>query len=273
MWPETGFTKRDVLDYYRGVGPYLVTHLRGRPLMLGRFPEGVHGRGWGQLECRGRPDWMASAELTLRSGVVREVCLVNDLASLTWVANQGVVELHPFLATADAFDRPTAIVFDLDPGPPAGLVECCRAALALRRLLAESAREGYPKTSGSSGLHVVVPLGTPATYAETKAFARATAARLAAELPDLALDRMARSLRAGKVFVDWAQNDERKQTVAPYSLRATARPGVSTPVTWDEVTAVSASGDPAPLEFTPHAVVERVARFGDLHRAASVSSD
>ena len=183
-----------------------------------------------------------------------------------------MVELHPFLARADSFDVPTAMVFDLDPGAPAGLVECCRVGLTLRDVLDETGRHGFPKTSGSAGLHVVVPTVEPTTYAETKAFARSVAARLAAALPHLVLDRMDRALRSGRVFVDWAQNDERKQTVAAYSLRATAHPGVSTPVTWDEVTTVAERGDATALRFTPADVVDRVARLGDLHRPVAVAA-
>ncbi|MFN2484660.1 MAG: non-homologous end-joining DNA ligase [Candidatus Limnocylindria bacterium] len=264
LWPATGFTKRDMLDYYLRVGPTLVPHLAGRPLMLGRFPEGVEGRGWGQFECRGRPDWMASVPLRLRTGVVREVCVVNDMPSLMWVVNQGVIELHPFLARADAFERPTSVVFDLDPGPAAGLAECARAALRLRGVLDEAGLRAYVKTSGSSGIHVFVPIDATHSYAETKAFARRIAARLASENPELVIDRMTRSLRAGRVFVDWAQNDERKQTVAPYSLRATARPLVSTPITWDEVGTAAAGSDPAILAFGPSQVTERTRDCGDL---------
>ena len=271
LWPATGFSKGGMIDYYRAIGPVLVPHVVGRPVMLGRFPAGVEGRAWGQLACRGRPDWMATTELTLRTGVVRDVCLVNDVASLMWVANQGVIELHPFLARAETFNRPTAMDFDLDPGPPAGLAECARVALALRRVLEAEGRDAVVKTSGSAGLHAVIPLNGAATYGDTKGYARAAAARLAAEQPDLVLDRMTRSLRAGKVFVDWAQNDERKQTVAAYSLRATAVPGVSTPVTWDEVEHVARTGDASALVFSPRDVLERVERLGDVFRGVSAT--
>ena len=179
LWPATGFTKGDLVDYYTRIGPMLVPHLAHRPLMLGRWPEGIEARGWGQWECRGHPAWMATTTLEMRTGTV-EACVVNDLASLVWVANQGVIELHPYLARADAFDRPLSVVFDLDPGPPAGVRECCLVALRLRVALERRGLQGWPKTSGGEGLHVFVPLNDEFTYPVTKAFAREVAAELAA---------------------------------------------------------------------------------------------
>ncbi len=264
LWPAAGFTKGDMIEYYRSVADVMLPHLAGRPVMLARFPTGVHGRGWGQFECRGHPAWMTTAALELRTGVVRDVCLVNDRASLVWIANQGVVELHPFLARSAAFDRPLSVVFDLDPGPPAGMAECATVALRLRSLLAGLGLASHAKTSGSAGLHVFVPLDGSQTYRETKAFARAIAAQLAEELPSLVLDRVSRSARTGRVFIDWAQNDERKQTVAPYSLRAVDRPRVSTPVTWDEVARAAGGGHGAALAFEARDVVARIRERGDL---------
>lgn len=260
MYPATGFTKADVLAYYRAVAPVMVPHLAGRPMMLGRWPEGVDGRGFGQFECRGRPEWMSSAPLRLRDGRVVDVCIVNDEPSLVWLANQGVLELHPYLARWSSFDTPLAIVFDLDPGPPASLVECCRVALRLRDVLGEHNLRAVAKTSGGSGLHVFVPLNVPVTYADTKPFARSVAARLAADLPDLVVDRMSKAVRPGRVFIDWGQNDERKQTVAAYSLRAADSPIVSTPLSWGEV---AAGVDGAALVFSPADVIDRISRLGD----------
>ena len=257
LWPSTGTTKGDLVAYYRGVADVLVPHLRERPLMLGRWPEGVGTRGWGQFECRGRPSWMASYPLRLRDGRVVEICVVNDADSLEWLAQQGVVELHPYLARADAFDRPIGVVFDLDPGPPAAVAECARVALLLRERLDALGLRAAVKTSGAQGLHVVVPIARGPSFAETKAFARGLAAELAAARPDLVLDRMTRAERAGRVFIDWAQNDERKQTVAPYSVRAADEPLVSTPLTWDEV----AAGDV--LAFTIEDALARVRTRGD----------
>ena len=256
--PETGFTKGDLVAYYASVGAAMVPHLARRPLMLGRWPSGVHERGWGQFECRGRPEWMSAFELHMRDGRVVETCVVDDVASLVWLANQGVLEFHPFLARAEAFDRPTAMVFDLDPGAPAGLVECAQVALRLRDVLAAVGLISYVKGSGSIGMHVVVPLNTPVTYAETKSFARAVATLLAHEDPARVVDVMTRARRSGKVFVDWAQNDERKQNIAPYSLRAAAGVPVSAPITWEE----AASADHT--RFGPREVLDRVRDRGDV---------
>ena len=265
LWPSTGYTKGQMLAYYLRIAAALLPHVRGRPVVLGRFPEGVHGRGWGQFECRGHPEWMATRRLALRTGSARNFCLVNDTPSLAWVANQGVVELHPYLAPADAFDVPASVVFDLDPGAPAAILECGRAALWLRALLDGIGLKAFPKTSGGSGLHVIVPLNTPHDYGHTKAFARDVARRLADTHPDAVVDRMAKSLRVGRVFVDWGQNDQRKQTVAAYSLRATEVPSVSTPVAWDELAAAVARGDGRALAFGPADAIDRVERLGDLH--------
>src|SRR5207253_3940135 len=175
LWPATGTTKADLVAYYRDVAPVLVPHLRGHPLMLGRWPEGVAARGWGQLECRGRPQWMSTYPLRLRTGQIVEVCVVDDPDSLVWLANQGVVELHPYLMRANAPDRPTTIVFDLDPGAPAGLPECAEVALLLRDRLAGVRISAAVKTSGSRGLHVSAAV-EGATFTQTKAFARRLAA-------------------------------------------------------------------------------------------------
>ena len=264
LWPAAGFTKRELVEYYAAIAPVLVPHLAERPLTLGRFPQGVDGRGFAQNECRGRPDWVATAELRLRSGERRRYCVVNDSASLLWVANQNTIELHPYLARRDRPDEPTAVVFDLDPAPPADVIACCQVALLLRDELARARLEASVKTSGAEGLHAYVPLNAVHTYAETKAFARSLAARLAAEHPDRIVSTQRRSARGGKVLVDWLQNDPMRSTVAAYSLRATSWPLVSTPVTFEEVEQALASRRPELLTFEPAKVVERVERFGDL---------
>ena len=262
LWPETGTTKRDLVRYYADVAPVIVPHLRGRPLMLGRWPYGVSGRGFGQFECRARPEWMAGFALRLRDGRVVDVCIANDAAALLWLAQQDVVELHAYLARAEAFDTPTSVVFDLDPGPPAGLAEAANLALAVRDELDGRGLRAFVKRTGGNGVHVVVPLNTPGlTYAATKAFARDVAARLARREPRLAIDRPSRAARAGRVFIDWAQNDERKQTIAPYSLRATRVPSVAAPLEWREVDSL-ARGDPA-VAMTPERVIERIRASGD----------
>ncbi len=264
LWPHTGSTKRRMLDYYAAVAPVLVPHLRDRPLTLRRFPEGVEGPGWYQVQCRGRPDWMAVARVQGEGRSAFDYCLVNDLPSLLWVANLGTIELHPFLAPASAMDRPSVLVFDLDPGPPAGLLDCCREALRLRELLRSVGLESSVKTSGSVGLHVYAPLdGTP-TFEDTKAFARAVAALLERRHPEAVVERMRRSLRPGKVLIDWLQNDPTRSTIAPYSLRALPWPTVSTPLAWEEVEEAWRQRRAAGLVFEPEQVLERVSRSGDL---------
>ncbi len=269
LWPATRFTKDDLLAYYRAVGAAMVRQLAGRPLMLGRFPEGIDRPGWGQWECRGRPEWMSVATLRMKDGREVETCVIDDVASLLWAANQGTLEFHPYLARAASFETPTAVVFDLDPGVPAGILECAAVALALRTVLDAHGLAAFPKSSGGEGLHVFVPLNTPATYEATKAFARATAARLAADAPDLVVDRMAKAARGGRVFIDWGQNDARKQTIAAYSLRTTVQPRASAPLSWEEVERAVVSRDPAVLRHGPAGVVARLESHGDLFSAVA----
>jgi bifunctional non-homologous end joining protein LigD len=272
LWPSTGTTKGDLVAYYRDVAPVLVPHLRDRPLMLGRWPEGMGGRGWGQLECRGRPSWMATYPLRLRTGEVVDVCLANDVESLVWLAQQGVVELHAYLMRADAPELATVVVFDLDPGLPAGLRECASVALLLRDRLAAQGLVPVVKTSGAHGLHVVAAVrGT--TFAQTKAFARGIAREMTAAHPALITDRMARDERAGKVFIDWGQNDANKSTIAPYSLRATRWPGASMPLRWEEVRQVVETGDESLVRFGPADALARIDSYGDLFREAAAGCD
>jgi bifunctional non-homologous end joining protein LigD len=259
LWPEAGFTKGAMLDYYRRVAPVLLPHLAGRHLTLWRFPEGVHRQGFWQNECRGAPPWLRTAAIR-----GQRFCVVDDLRSLVWLANLGTVELHPFLSLADEPDRPTALVFDLDPGPPADVLDCAAVALRLRERLPPA----YVKTSGSLGLHVV-PLAPGHGFDETKAFARAVAEALAAERPDEVVATARREARRGKVLVDWLQNDATRSTVAPYSLRATPWPTVSTPLEWAELEDALAARRPELLTFTPELVFERLERLGDLHAAVA----
>lgn len=266
LWPATGFTKGDLIDYYTRVAPVLLPHLRGRALTLGRFPGGVDRRGFAQTECRGRPDWMAVQPLRLRGGQLRHYCVVNDLPSLVWVANLGTIELHTFLSRGPHQGLATAVAFDLDPGPGAGLLDCCRLALRLREALGALELASFAKTSGSLGLHVLVPLDPPRPFAETKPFARELAGRLAAEDPDRVTDATKRSGRAGRVLVDWLQNDPSRSTAAPYSLRAADQPTVSTPVGWEELEAALSAEDPARLRFVAGDVLRRVERQGDPFR-------
>ena len=215
---------------------------------------------WHQNECQGEPDWLPVFETRGRGGRPLRFCMVDGLAALVWLANQAAIELHPFLWRVDAPRRPTQIVFDLDPGPPAGLLECGRVALALRRLLAELGLAPLPKTSGSLGLHVHAPL---AQTLDAKPLARAIAERLAAERPGEVVAQMRREARAGRVYVDWLQNDPSRQTVAPYSLRGVPVPRVATPLHWQEVEEAVEQERPELLVFGPEAVLARVEREGD----------
>lgn len=253
LFPSTGFRKRDLLRYYRAVAPVLLPHLADRALHLGRWPDGVENPGWYQANCHA-PAWLRTHAVTGKKGQRLRYCVIDDLASLVWVANWGTLELHPFQATIASPDAPRQLVFDLDPGPGCGLRECARAALAIRDEVSPLA--SFLKTSGVKGLHVVIPLNGTATFADAKAFARDVAHRLASRHPDWLTDRMPRAERAGRVFIDCSQNDPGKQTVAPYSLRATWVPLVSAPLRWDELAA------PAPIQ--PGQLVERIATYGDL---------
>jgi bifunctional non-homologous end joining protein LigD len=264
LWPESGRTKAWLIEYYVNVAPTLLPHLRGRPVTLRRFPDGVDGASWHQNECRGEPDWFPVFETTGREGRSLRFCLADDLAALVWLANHGVVELHPFQWTVDAPRRPTNLVFDLDPGPPAGLVECARVAILLRDLLGEIGLTAYAKTSGALGMHVFVPLGNPHDGEQLKAVARVIAEQLGRQQPDEVVAEMAKSRRGGKVFVDWLQNDPTRQTVAPYSLRGLPWPTVSTPVAWDEVERAAAERRPESLTFLAEDVLERLEHEGDL---------
>ena len=263
LWPAAGVTKGDLIGFYLEVAPAILPHLEGRPVTLRRFPDGVEGLHWYQLECRGEPDWLPTCELRGRNGVFR-LSLLGDRSSLVWAANLATIEFHPFLARATTPGEPTFVVFDLDPGAPLDVVDCCDVALRLRAVLDGLGLTSFAKTSGSVGLHVFVPLNVPHSYAETKGFARAVTAYLVAERPDRVTDKQRKALRAGKVLVDWLQNDPMRSTVAPYSLRGTAWPTVSTPVTWDEVEQALAARRPELLTFEPHDVLARLSEVGDL---------
>jgi bifunctional non-homologous end joining protein LigD len=267
LYPETGFTKGHVIDYYRRVAPALLPHLCGRPLTLKRYPDGVDGQFFYEKRCPShRPDWVEVAPIwSGRNKGNVEYCVINDLPGLVWVANLASLELHTSLSMADPIEQPTMMVFDLDPGPPATVVECCRTALRLHELFEQVKLDSVAKTSGSKGLQVYVPLNTPVTYeGGTKDFALTVAQLLEKRFPDEVVSSMNKQLRPGKVFIDWSQNDQHKTTVCVYSLRARPRPTVSTPVTWDEVAATADAGDPDTLVFDAADVVARVAEQGDL---------
>jgi bifunctional non-homologous end joining protein LigD len=266
LYPEAGFTKRDVIDYYVRISPALLPHLHERPLTLKRYPEGVEGAFFYEKRCPSyRPSWLRTAPIWSEGN--REdirYCLVDDVAALVWLGSIADLELHTPLALARDFERPTTLAFDLDPGPPADVVSCCEVALHLRRLMDRLGLASYPKTSGSKGLQVYVPLDGSESYDVTKAFAHAVARLLERAHPDLVVERMAKSLRGGKVLVDWSQNDRNKTTVCAYSLRARSRPTVSTPLRWSEVEHAARARRGDGLAFEARDVLERVAKHGDL---------
>lgn len=264
LYPATGFTKGDVVDYYRRVAPVLLPHLRGRPLTLKRYPNGVDGEFFYQKQAPGhRPDWVRTARVPTEGRDI-DFVLANGLPTLLWLANLADLELHTSLARAGSPDRPTALVFDLDPGAPATVVECCRVALLLRSLGRGAGLELWAKTSGSKGLQLYAPLNGRTGFDSTKRFAHEVARRLEESHPQLVVSNMRRDLRDGRVLVDWSQNAELKTTINVYSLRARERPTVSTPVTWDEVERAVKRDDPGLLVFDWADALERVERQGDL---------
>jgi bifunctional non-homologous end joining protein LigD len=266
LWPETGFTKGQAIDYYARVADALLPHLRRRPLTLKRYPNGVEGGFFYEKRCPGhRPDWVATAPIwSGRNEGEIDYCLCNDRATLIWLAQLAALELHPSLSLAAEIEQPTVLAFDLDPGPPADILDCCAVGLRLRELFEGIGLESFPKTSGSKGLQVYVPLNGEVTYEQTKPFAHAVAQALERNDPGLVVSRMAKNLRKGKVLVDWSQNDEHKTTVSVYSLRARERPTVSTPVSWEEVQRALENEDRESLTFEAPDVLERVSEAGDL---------
>jgi bifunctional non-homologous end joining protein LigD len=266
-----GFTKAEVLRYYAAIAPVVLPHWRDHPMTLKRYPNGVEEKAFFQKNAdKHRPEWVATTTVPHgRKEGTLEYVLVNDLPTLLWAANLAAIELHPSLSLGDpaaeyGVTGPRALVFDLDPGPGASIVDCCRVAMAVRDVLARFDLQAFPKTSGSKGLQLYAPLAADASYDETKPFARWLARFLETHLPDLVVSKMAKELRDRKVLIDWSQNDQAKTTVGVYSLRARPRPSVSTPITWDEVEACEASDDPETLVFLADEVLARVARDGDL---------
>lgn len=255
-----------MIDYYARIGPALLPHLHDRPLTVVRFPDGVEGKHFFAKNSPGhRPDWVRTVPIDIggRGGRI-EFTVCDDLPTLIWLAQLAAIELHPALATAADIDRPTVLAFDLDPGAPATIAECCTVALRIRALFSVLGLEAFPKTSGSKGMQVYVPLNDDLTYTTTKPYARAVAQALERSEPELVTAQMTKSLRAGRVFVDWSQNTRTKTTVAAYSLRGREQPTVSTPLHWGEVERTAASGDPDGLRFTAGQVLARVEREGDL---------
>ena len=266
LYPASGFTKAEVIDYYARIADAILPHLAERPLTLKRYPNGVEDKFFYEKRCpKHRPEWVETAPVwSGRNEGEIDYCVCSDRATLIWLAQLAALELHPSLSRAPEIERPAVMVFDLDPGPPANIVDCCRVALRLREMFGGLGLECFPKTSGSKGLQVYVPLNSEITYEQTKPFAHAVAQALERADPDLVVSRMAKKLRKGKVLVDWSQNDRAKTTVAVYSLRARERPTVSTPLEWEEVKRAADREDPGALSFEPSEVLERVEERGDL---------
>jgi bifunctional non-homologous end joining protein LigD len=265
LYPETGFRKADVIEYYRRIAPWLLPHLAGRPPTLVRAPDGPAGNRFFEKNCPGHhPKWVDTAPGNEATGGTKG-CIVDDVPTLVWLANLAALELHTHQWTLADPAHATAMVIDLDPGEPATIVDCCRVALALRDTLAQLGLRCVVKTSGGKGLHLSVPVGgSDATDEETKRFALALGQLLESRDPDRVLVDMTRSKRPGKVFVDWSQNDRHKTTVCAYSLRLRDHPSVSTPLAWAEVEAALDNGADA-LAFDARDVLERVDTHGDLY--------
>lgn len=266
LYPATGFTKQQVIDYYVRIAPAIVPHLAGRPLTRKRYPNGVDEEFFYEKNApQHRPDWVKTAPIwSGRNRRTIHYILADDLATLVWLANLAAIELHPSLALAKDITCPTMMVFDLDPGPPANIVQCCQVGMWLREIFEHFGLQSFPKTSGSKGLQIYIPLNTPTTYEATKTFSHALAQLLEHEHPAMVVSDMKKQLRTEKVFVDWSQNDEHKTTIGVYSLRAREHPTASTPVTWEEAERALKKKDANLLVFEAKQVVARFEKLGDL---------
>jgi bifunctional non-homologous end joining protein LigD len=266
LYPKVGFTKGQVIDYYIRIAPVLLPHLRDRPLTMKRYPNGVQGEFFYEKNCPShRPKWVKTAKVWSEgNNRLMDYCLAQDLPTLVWAANLADLELHTSLSRKANIERPTMMVFDLDPGAPADIVQCCQVGLWLRDLLAKMKLKGFAKTSGSKGLQVYVPLNTAVTYDQTKELARGLAEHLEREHVDLVTSNMSKAQRKGKVFVDWSQNHEHKTTICVYSLRAKEEPTVSTPITWQEVENCLKKKTAELLKFRSDKTLGRVEKLGDL---------
>jgi len=273
LYPAAGFTKAEVLSYYARVAPTLLAHCADRFVTLKRYPDGVESEPFYEKNCpRFRPDWMATNDMPAGDGNSSAIrfCRLDSTAALTWVANLAALELHTSMARADDAETPTMVVFDLDPGAPAALLECCEVGLVIRHVLADLGLTSVVKTSGSKGLQLYVPLNTPGVgHDDTARFSRTIAQVLEQQEPARVISVQRKDLRRGKVLVDWSQNSRHKTTVCAYSLRARERPTVSTPLSWDEVEAAVAASDASSLVFTAPEVLERIDRQGDLFAPAA----
>jgi bifunctional non-homologous end joining protein LigD len=268
LYPKTKTTKAEVIDYYARVADLILPHLRGRPLTLRRFPDGVGNPAASFFEknCpKHRPDWVKTTPIYVdrRAGEI-DFCLCENRATLVWMAQLAALELHPSLSKATRMEQPTVLAFDLDPGKPAGLVECCKVALRLRQIFSALELECFPKVSGGKGLQVYLPLNTKVSYEQTSPLAKAIAQLLEKQTPKEVVSKMAKAERRGRVFVDWSQNHQKKTTIGVYSLRARDRPTASIPLHWREVERTAKNGDVKDLRFEIPAAIERVEKQGDL---------
>jgi bifunctional non-homologous end joining protein LigD len=269
LYPEVGFTKSEVIDYYSRIAPVLLPHLADRPLTLKRYPDGVDGKSFFEKNSPShRPEWVRVVELaspgSTKNRDTINYTVIDGLASLVWAANLATLELHTPMwrvGPRGAVRNPDLLVFDLDPGAPATIVECCQVALLVRERLAADKLSAYAKTSGSKGLQLYVPLDAKRPWEDVHAYSRTVADALAGAHNGLVVSNMKRDLRGGKVLVDWSQNNGAKTTVSVYSLRARAHPTVSTPVSWDEV---EEGAEGKPLVFTAGDVLARVDKLDDL---------
>jgi bifunctional non-homologous end joining protein LigD len=272
LYPSYGFTKAQILEYYRGIAPFILPHLKDRALTLKRYPEGVEKDFFFEKRCPGhRPPWVKTAEVPQDNGEPMTVCLVNDLETLIWVENLASLELHVPLARAGSSQTPDSMVFDLDPGDPANILDCARVALILRDLLSRMGLASYVKTSGQKGLHVLVPLNRKeTTFEDTKTFSKAVAEIMQKHYPDLVTAKMAKKDRTAKIFINWSQNDAKKTMICVYSLRARGNPFVSFPLEWRELENLVRLGDPERLHVLHSEALSRVEKKGDLFREVLV---
>jgi len=266
LYPLVGFTKAQVIDYYVRVAPTMLRHIGDRGVTLRRWPNGVNEQSFFEKRCPShRPDWMKTCGGPGDRGGSIDYCCIGEVAALAWTANMAALEIHAPMARCGDIETPTMVVFDLDPGAPATIVECCQVALDVRDVLDHLGLEVFAKTSGSKGMQLYVPVNTPATHEQASSFALAVGQLLEKQFPQRIIVNMAKAARSNKVFIDWSQNSRHKTTIAPYSLRALERPTVSTPIDWDEV---AAGADGEPLIFEAADVLERIDDSGDLFAEA-----
>jgi bifunctional non-homologous end joining protein LigD len=266
LYPEARFTKGQVIDYYLRIAPVMLPHLRDRPLTLKRYPNGVDDKFFYEKRCPShRPDWVKTGAVWSKdNNAYIHYCLVDSQATMAWLGNLACLEMHTLLSQLPKTEVPTSMVFDLDPGEPADILDSIRTGLKMRDLLHKLGLECFAKTSGSKGLHLWVPLNTPTDFDKTKEFSHAIALLLERENSKEVTSVMRKDLREGKVLVDWSQNDNHKTTACAYTLRARSQPTVSTPVGWDELEAALKKRDPKRVSFTADQVLQRVEKLGDL---------